>query len=182
MDTVSLTALARQHLAAAHDAHSGRSAHTVYGGHQHTLRQTLIALTAGTSLDDHESPGEATLQVLHGRVRLTSPDPSWDGRPGDHLVIPPPATACTPSTTASFCSPSPNRFSATAKGPMTTICPGYEANSPLLRGCHRERLHERQRRSRRPHRFDGPVIRRLFGGLLVTLGDRFGLGSGSWSR
>ena len=88
MDKVSLTALARQHLAAAQAAHSGRSAHTVYGGHQHTLRQTLIALTAGTTLDDHESPGEATLQVLHGRVRLTSPDTSWDGRPGDHLVIP----------------------------------------------------------------------------------------------
>ena len=66
MDKVSLTALGRQHLAAAHDAHSGRSAHTVYGGHQHTLRQTLIALTAGTSLDDHDSPGEATIQVLHG--------------------------------------------------------------------------------------------------------------------
>jgi quercetin dioxygenase-like cupin family protein len=88
MDKVLLTALAPQHLAAAQAAHSGRSAHTVYGGHQHTLRQTLIALTAGTTLDDHESPGEATLQVLHGRVRLTSPDTSWDGRPGDHLVIP----------------------------------------------------------------------------------------------
>ena len=69
MDKVSLTALGRQHLAAAHDAHSGRSAHTVYGGHQHTLRHTLIALTAGTRLDDHESLGEATLQVLRGRVR-----------------------------------------------------------------------------------------------------------------
>ena len=88
MDKGSLTALARQHLAAAQAAHSGRSAHTVHGGHQHTLRQTLIALTAGSSIDDHESPGEATLQVLHGRVRLTSPDTSWDGRPGDHLVIP----------------------------------------------------------------------------------------------
>ena len=85
MDKVSLTALARQHLAAAHDAHSGR-AHTVYGGHQYTLRQTLIALTAGTSLDDHESTGEATLQVLHGRIRLTSPDTSWDGRHGLHAV------------------------------------------------------------------------------------------------
>jgi quercetin dioxygenase-like cupin family protein len=87
MDKVSLIALGRAHLAAAHDAHSGRSAHTVYGGHQHTLRQTLIALTAGTSLDDHESPGEATIQVA-GRVRLTSPDTSWDGRRGDHLTIP----------------------------------------------------------------------------------------------
>ena len=88
MDKISLTALARQQLAAAHDARSRRSAHTVYGGHQHTLRQTLIALTAGTNLDDHDSPGEATLQVLHGRVRLTSADTSWDGRPGDHLIIP----------------------------------------------------------------------------------------------
>ena len=52
MDKVSLTALARQHLAAAHDTRSGRSAHTVYGGHQHKLRQTLIALTASTRLDD----------------------------------------------------------------------------------------------------------------------------------
>jgi len=88
MDKTSLTALGRQHLAAAHNAHSGRSAHTVYSGHQHALRQTLIALTAGTRLDDHDSPGEATLQVLRGRVRLTSADTYWDGRPGDHLVIP----------------------------------------------------------------------------------------------
>jgi len=89
MDKISLTALARQQLAAAHRAASGRSAHTVYGGHQHSLRQTMVALTAGSALADHDSPGEATLQVLHGRVRLTSPETSWDGAPGDHLVIPP---------------------------------------------------------------------------------------------
>lgn len=89
MDKVSLTVLSRQQLAAAHDSPSGRSAHTVYGGHQHTLRQTVIALTAGTRLDDHDSPGEATLQVLHGRVQLTSANTRWDGRLGDHLVIPP---------------------------------------------------------------------------------------------
>ena len=88
MDKVSLTALGRQHLAAAHDAHSGRSAHTVYGGHQHTLRQTLIALTAGTSLDDHDSPGGGHDPGVTRRVRLTSPDTSGDGRRGDHLIIP----------------------------------------------------------------------------------------------
>lgn len=88
MQKVSLTALARQHLQAAQGAPSGRSSHTVYGGHEHTLRQTLIALAAGRALDDHENPGEATLQVLHGRVRLTSADTSWDGLPGDHLVVP----------------------------------------------------------------------------------------------
>jgi quercetin dioxygenase-like cupin family protein len=88
MDKISLTALARQQLAAAHRSESGRAAHTVYGGHQHTLRQTLVALTAGAALADHDSPGEATLQVLQGRVELTAPNTSWDGTPGDHLVIP----------------------------------------------------------------------------------------------
>lgn len=89
MNKISLTALARQHLKAAHDTPSGRSAHTVYGGHEHMLRQTLIALTAGSVLEDHESPGEATLQVLQGRVHLTTPDAKWEGSPGDHLTIPP---------------------------------------------------------------------------------------------
>jgi quercetin dioxygenase-like cupin family protein len=86
---IPLAELARQHLAAAKNAAGGRSVHTVYGGHEHVLRQTLMALIAGSVLDDHENPGEATLQMLHGRVRLTAPDTSWDGGPGDHLVIPP---------------------------------------------------------------------------------------------
>ena len=88
MQKLSLTALAHQHLQAARAASSGRSAHTVYGGHEHVLRQTLIAMASGRALDEHDSPGEATLQVLHGRVRLTSGGDSWDGMPGDHLVIP----------------------------------------------------------------------------------------------
>ena len=88
MEKISLTALARQHLDAARRASSGRSAHTVYGGHEHTLRQTVIALTAGNSQDEHESPGEATLQVLHGRVRVTNEATGWEGSPGDHIVIP----------------------------------------------------------------------------------------------
>jgi quercetin dioxygenase-like cupin family protein len=88
VEKASLTALVRHHLAAARDASSGRSAHTVYGGHEHTLRQTVIALAAGHRLDEHESPGEATLHVLHGRVRLTTEDTSWEGSTGDLLVIP----------------------------------------------------------------------------------------------
>jgi|ERR1700682_5355629 quercetin dioxygenase-like cupin family protein len=88
MEKISLTALARQHLEAARAASSGRSAHTVYGGHEHTLRQTLLALTAGNSQDEHESPGEGTLQVLHGRVRLTNSETDWEGAPGDHIVLP----------------------------------------------------------------------------------------------
>ncbi|OCB13688.1 LuxR family transcriptional regulator [Mycolicibacterium porcinum] len=88
MEKISLTAVARQQLAAARSASSGRSAHTVYGGHEHHLRQTLIALTEGHGLDEHESPGEATLQVLEGRVKLANSEASWEGSPGDHIVIP----------------------------------------------------------------------------------------------
>ena len=88
MEKISLTALAREHLEMARAANSGRSAHTVYGGHEHSLRQVLMALTAGNGLDDHESPGEATLQVLQGRVKLSTDEASWEGSAGDHLVVP----------------------------------------------------------------------------------------------
>ena len=89
MQKMSLEALAHRHLQQAAAASSGRSAHTVYGGHEQVLRQTLIALTAGTSLSEHENPGEATVQVLSGRVRLLAGGDSWDGREGDLIVIPP---------------------------------------------------------------------------------------------
>ena len=89
MDTVSLTTLIDEHLAAARTAGSGRSAHTVHGGHEHALRQTVIALTAGSGLAEHNSPGEATLQVLRGRVRLTTAGQSAEAAAGDLLVIPP---------------------------------------------------------------------------------------------
>lgn len=88
MQKTSLTALARQQLKIAKEASSGRSAHTVYGGHEHTLRQTLIALAAGHALDEHGNPGEATVHVLHGRVRLTASGASWEGAPGDLLIVP----------------------------------------------------------------------------------------------
>jgi quercetin dioxygenase-like cupin family protein len=88
MQKVSLTALARHQLESARAASSGRSSHTVYGGHEQSLRQTLMALTAGSTLDDHESPGEATLEVLQGRVRVTNSTAGWDGSPGDLIVLP----------------------------------------------------------------------------------------------
>ena len=88
MQKESLTALVRHHLATASAASSGRSAHTIYGGHEHVLRQTLIALRAGTSLDDHENPGEATVQVLHGRVTLVAGEVRWNGSPGDLMLVP----------------------------------------------------------------------------------------------
>ncbi|HEX7353492.1 MAG TPA: cupin domain-containing protein [Mycobacteriales bacterium] len=88
MQKMSLTAIARQHLEQARQQSSGRSAGSVYGGHEHRLRQTVIALTAGTTLSEHDNPGEATLQVLSGRVRLSAGQTVWEGRTGDLLVIP----------------------------------------------------------------------------------------------
>ena len=88
MQKSSLVALAREQLVAARSGSSGRSAKTVYGGHEHALRQTVIALKAGCSLGEHANPGEATVHVLVGRVRLTAPHASWEGSAGDLLVVP----------------------------------------------------------------------------------------------
>ncbi len=88
MENTSLTALARELLEGARAASSGRSARTVYGGHEHTLRQTMIALASGRVLDEHENPGEATLHVLHGRVRLVSGETSWRGAAGHLMLVP----------------------------------------------------------------------------------------------
>jgi quercetin dioxygenase-like cupin family protein len=89
MDVVSLTALADAQLAAARASSAGRSAHTIHGRQTSALRQTVLALVAGRALGEHESPGEATLQVLTGRVRLSAGDDSWEAATGDYLVIPP---------------------------------------------------------------------------------------------
>ena len=88
MHKLSLQALAREQLATAATASSGRSARTVYGGHEHVMRQTVIALTAGNSLSEHDNPGDATILVLSGRVRLTAGSVNWEGREGDLLLIP----------------------------------------------------------------------------------------------
>jgi quercetin dioxygenase-like cupin family protein len=88
MEKLSLDALAREQMNAATAAQAGRRARTVYGGHEHVLRQTLMALTAGSLMSEHENPGEATVQVLHGRVRLVADAVEWEGHDGDLLIVP----------------------------------------------------------------------------------------------
>ncbi len=88
MQKTSLTALVRHELEHARTVPAGRSSKTVYGGHEKVLRQTLIALRAGEGLDEHVSPGEATIYVLQGRVLLESGDASWSGWVGDLLIVP----------------------------------------------------------------------------------------------
>ncbi|MFJ9696838.1 cupin [Kitasatospora sp. NPDC101183] len=64
-----LERLAVEHAARAAESPHGRSAHLVL--HDGVLRQTVIALTAGTALDEHLPPGAGSVQVLRGRVSLT---------------------------------------------------------------------------------------------------------------
>ncbi|MFI0419026.1 cupin domain-containing protein [Spongiactinospora sp. 9N601] len=87
MESRSLPDLAAELLATARETAAGRAARTVHAGHG--LRQTLLALAAGRGLGEHDSPGEATLQVLAGRVRLSAGAESWEGGAGDIIAIPP---------------------------------------------------------------------------------------------
>ena len=89
MESTSLTELVQRQLAGAREASSGRASVTVFGGREHDLRQTVVALAEGRSLGEHESPGDASLQVLHGTVRLTAGEEVWEGSAGDSVGIPP---------------------------------------------------------------------------------------------
>ncbi|NLE71604.1 MAG: LuxR family transcriptional regulator [Actinomycetales bacterium] len=93
MDKLSLVALARNELEAARRSSAGRSAKTVHGGHEKVLRQTLVALCAGRATDQWENPGEATVHVVTGRVAVATDRATWEGSPGDLIVVPRERTA-----------------------------------------------------------------------------------------
>jgi quercetin dioxygenase-like cupin family protein len=42
----------------------------------------------GSNLGEHANPGEATVLVLHGRVRLWTEEASWEARRGDLIIVP----------------------------------------------------------------------------------------------
>lgn len=88
MDKISLEAKAHQLARQAAESSSGRAADTVFGGHDKQMRQTVLALRAGSRLAEHESPGEATLLVVSGHLRLISGETTWHGRDWDFLIVP----------------------------------------------------------------------------------------------
>lgn len=88
MDKISLQAKARELAHKAAEAKSGRAADTVFGGHEKRMRQTVVALRAGQEMAEHESPGEATILVISGQLKLVAGETSWPGREWDHLIIP----------------------------------------------------------------------------------------------
>lgn len=63
-----LESIGRDLLEAAKAASNGRASRTLHSGAR--LRQTLTALASGTRLHEHQSPGDATLLCLHGRITL----------------------------------------------------------------------------------------------------------------
>lgn len=88
MNKLSMQAKARELSQKASGSKSGRAADTVFGGHEKRLRQTVVALREGSAMAEHESPGEASLLVISGRLRLVVGETIWSGRDWDYLVIP----------------------------------------------------------------------------------------------
>ena len=88
METVALGLLGEKLLAEAGSVSSGRCAVTIHGGHVHSLRQTLIGITAGHVLDEHENTGELTLQLIRGRARVIAASDVAEMIAGDYVVIP----------------------------------------------------------------------------------------------
>lgn len=73
----------------ANAARARRAAATIYGSRDTVLRQTVIALLAQSELAEHDSPPEATLQVLSGRIQLIVGDQPTALVAGDLIEIPP---------------------------------------------------------------------------------------------
>ncbi len=86
--TISVPDLANEHLEIARAASSGRSGHKLYGGRDHQMHLTMIALTQGSQLDEHNNPGEAIVQVVSGRVVVEGAGESIEGSTGDLVVVP----------------------------------------------------------------------------------------------
>ena len=82
-----LEALGTDLLGQARSASAGRAAATVLSGS--SMRATVIALTEGTELAEHDAPPAATLQVLSGQVRLHADSDEWTVGAGQVAPIPP---------------------------------------------------------------------------------------------
>ncbi|MFD7512703.1 cupin [Streptomyces sp. NPDC059853] len=87
--TTHLSALAEHHLSRAREAEHGRSAHLFL--HDGPLRQSVIALTAGAELEEHNAPPAASLYLVRGSVRVVSAEGQGASIPlteGEILKVP----------------------------------------------------------------------------------------------
>lgn len=81
-----LHSIGDEQLQRAREASNGRASTTVHHGSR--LRQTLLALTAGTRLGEHQSPGDATVLCLRGAVVINLTDRSIDVPEGALVDVP----------------------------------------------------------------------------------------------
>lgn len=88
METYPLASIAASQLAIATGASTGRSSATLFGGHESALRQTVIALAEGRTMEIHNSPESATLMVISGTLTIASSEAEVDVSSGDLLVVP----------------------------------------------------------------------------------------------
>lgn len=86
MSVTSLHVLGAEQLERARGVSNGRASATVHHGKR--LRQTLLALTAGTRLAEHQSPGDATVMCLRGRVVLNLGERSIEVAQGALVDLP----------------------------------------------------------------------------------------------
>lgn len=84
----SLSALGADLLRRAGEAGSGRATEAIHAKPGGVLSQVVLALVEGRSLSEHDNPGEAFLQVLQGRVRLSAGEEQWELDTGDLITIP----------------------------------------------------------------------------------------------
>lgn len=83
---VSLHSLGEDLLAEARAGRTGRAARTVVT--VPGLRTTLLALTAGRELAEHQAPGAATLICLTGQARLATAEQEWNLQEDVLMAIP----------------------------------------------------------------------------------------------
>ncbi len=86
---VNLRAAAQELLGSLAQQPSGRAARTLSPGAHAPLKQTLLALAAGHQLQEHRAPGHATIELLVGRVRITTGGDDEELIAGDWAPIPP---------------------------------------------------------------------------------------------
>lgn len=70
---VALTDVMTKAIDLAREAPNGRHAELLI--HDGPLRQTVIALTEGAQLAEHNSPPAASIQVIRGSLKVTGQDP-----------------------------------------------------------------------------------------------------------
>lgn len=67
---------------------SGRASRTLTPGAHAPLKQTLVALCAGTGLSEHAANGPATIHVLRGHAMINTGHDSMEVAAGEWAVIP----------------------------------------------------------------------------------------------